>query len=168
VKGRVLVIAIVGSALLAGVAMYYLQVHAYYRELPAQTQVTMTRTDGMEVQMEVTDFRGIDADSSPIRYRACFTAASVPADLTPYEGAEPLTTPGWFDCYDAPALGAALAEGTARAFLGQSNITWGIDRIVALMPDGRGYSWHQINACGREVFDGRPAPEGCPPPPEKE
>lgn len=166
--GRIAILTILTAALLAGAAMYYLQVYAYYRELPVQTQVTVTRADGMEVPMEVSGFRGIDADSSPIRYRACFTATQVPPDLTPYPGAEALTTPGWFDCYDAPAIGAALADGTAQAFLGQANITWGVDRIVVVMPDGRGFSWHQINACGREVFDGRPAPEGCPPLPERE
>lgn len=160
---RIAVLFILVSALVAGVAMYYLQVYAYYRELPPQTQVTVTRSDGIEVPMEVSGFRGIDADSSPIRYRACFDVASVPLDLTLYPQAEPLTTPGWFDCYDAPAIGAALADGSARAFLGQANVTWGVDRIVVVMPDGRGFSWHQINACGREVFDGRPAPEGCPP-----
>ncbi|MEO0692827.1 MAG: DUF6446 family protein, partial [Pseudomonadota bacterium] len=26
--------------------------------------------------------------------------------------------------------------------------------------------WHQINACGEEVFDGNPPPDGCPPVPE--
>lgn len=160
---RIAVLFILVSALVAGVAMYYLQVYAFYRELPPQTQVTVTRSDGIEVPMEVSGFRGIDADSSPIRYRACFDVASVPLDLTPYPQAEPLTTPGWFDCYDAPAIGAALADGSARAYLGQANVVWGGDRVIALMPDGRGFAWNQINACGREVFDGRPAPEGCPP-----
>jgi len=166
--GRVLVLVIVVTALIAGAAMYYLQVYAYYRELPVQTQVTVTRADGMEIPLEVSGFRGIDADSSPIRYRACFDVTIVPPDLTPYPQAEPLTTPGWFDCYDAPVIGAALEDGSAKAYLGQSNITWGVDRIVAIMADGRGFSWHQINACGREVFDGRPAPAGCPPLPQKE
>ena len=30
---------------------------------------------------------------------------------------------------------------------------------------GRGYVWHQINHCGEVVFDGQPAPEDCPEPP---
>ena len=48
----------------------------------------------------------------------------------------------------------------------QKRISYGIDRIVAIYPDGRGYAWHQINACGEVVFDGQPAPENCPPKPE--
>ena len=77
----------------------------------------------------------------------------------------PLEAPGWFDCYDAREIGAALETGEAVAFLGESNVVYGIDRVVAVFRDGRARSWHQINACGEEVFDGRPPPEGCPPPP---
>ena len=52
------------------------------------------------------------------------------------------------------------------AWLGTADITYGIDRVIALDADGRGYVWHQINPCGEVVFDGKPAPEGCPPKPE--
>ena len=64
------------------------------------------------------------------------------------------------------AIGGALEKGEALAFLSEPNITYGIDRVVAVMGDGRGFAWNQINACGKEVFEGRPAPEGCPPVPE--
>ena len=62
-------------------------------------------------------------------------------------------------------LPAALESGTALAFLGTENIVYGIDRVVAITDTGRGYVWHQINACGERVFDGDPPPPGCPPPP---
>ena len=84
-----------------------------------------------------------------------------------YDDAVPLNAPDWFDCFDAARIGAALEDGSALAFLGTANITYGIDRIVAITDDGRGYAWHQINICGEEVFDGRPAPEGCPDPDER-
>ena len=90
----------------------------------------------------------------------------IAAAYQPYEGAEPLEAPGWFDCFDADEIGAALEAGEAMAYLSVANITYGIDRIAAVFPDGRGYVWHQINHCGEVVFDGRPAPEGCPTPPE--
>ena len=52
--------------------------------------------------------------SSPIRFRACFTTTLTPdevaARFTPYPEAEPLTGPGWFDCYDADAIGDALVD----------------------------------------------------------
>ena len=36
----------------------------------------------------------------------------------------------------------------------------------AYLPDGRAWMWRQMNACGHAVFDGKDAPEGCPPRPE--
>ena len=116
------------------------------------------------------NFSAIDADSSPIRYRACFTTPVSYGSLTDnyviYDKAEPLVAPSWFNCFDAKEIGAALETGEAVAFLGTENVSYGIDRIVAVMPDGRGFVWHQINHCGEVVFDGDKAPEGCPVPPE--
>ena len=63
-------------------------------------------------------------------------------------------------------VGTALENGEAIAFLSVENVTYGIDRVAAILPDGRGVLWHQINRCGEVVFDGRPAPENCPEPPE--
>ena len=70
-----------------------------------------------------------------------------------------------FDCFDAEALGAALETGRALAFLGTENVQYGIDQIVAIHEDGRGFVWHQINRCGEVVFDGNVAPDDCPQPP---
>jgi len=172
--GKILAATIIISAIVAGVALYYLQVYAFY------DTVTPTGTDDVQMTAQATgtpeailyeDFRAIDSDSSPIRYRACFSTTSSLEMLSetyqPYtEGAEPLNAPGWFDCFDADAIGAALEEGEARAFLGERDVEYGVDRVVAVTPDGRGYVWHQLNHCGAEVFDGNPAPAGCPTPPE--
>jgi hypothetical protein len=170
--GRALAAVILVSALIAGGAMYYLQVYYFYDEARlasegGEVEMKITLQGGDVIDLPVTAFRGIDADSSPIRFRACFTA-QLPQDagLVPYPRAEPLNAPSWFDCFDAKALGAALETGQARAYLGQENIRYGIDRIIAIEADGRGYAWHQINRCGEKVFDGQPAPEGCPPPPQ--
>ncbi|WP_294611165.1 DUF6446 family protein [Roseovarius sp.] len=171
--GRILAGVILITALVAGVAMYYLQVYHFYEE------VAMTGTDDVQLTSLVTGeaepvlydgFQAIDADSSPIRYRACFTTTMSNAMLSEtyeiYETAEPLTAPGWFECYDAKAIGHALEEGRALAFLGQRDISYGVDRVVAITDDGRGYVWHQINRCGAVVFDGQRAPDDCPTPPE--
>ncbi len=170
--GKILTIAIVVCALVAGGGMYYLQVYAFYDEVAADghtdVQITSLIT-GMPEPVLYDDFRAIDATSSPIRYRACFTTSMNHAMLTEtyvsYDKAEPLVAPGWFDCFDAKAVGAALEEGRALAFLGTENIEYGIDRIVAIHEDGRGWVWHQINRCGAIVFDGRHAPDDCPTPP---
>ncbi len=84
-----------------------------------------------------------------------------------FDNAEPRVAPRWFDCFDAAQIGEDLATD-AIAFMGVENIDYGIDRIVAIYPDGRGYAWHQINECGEVVFDGNPVPEDCPPPPESQ
>ena len=65
--------------------------------------------------------------------------------FVPYEEATPLTAPGWFDCFDAVQIGADIEQGNALAFLGERNIKDGVDRVVAIYPDGRGFAWHQLN-----------------------
>jgi hypothetical protein len=169
---RIVIIGLAVTALVAGIALYYLQVYAYYVEVAAEeagfVQLTSLHT-GLPEEILFENFNAIDSDSSPIRFRACFDTTLSQAMLTEtyvtYPGAEPLNAPGWFDCFDADAIGQALASGEALAFMGVANIRYGIDRVVAILPDGRGFVWHQINACGAVVFDGDPAPEGCPPPP---
>lgn len=173
-NGKLIGGLIVLTALLAGAALYYLQVYHFYEEVAAtgegDVQIT-ARASGAPVPVAHADFRAIDADSSPIRYRACFTTdpglAALSETYQPYAGAVPLVAPGWFECFDAGAIGAALEAGSARAYLGEKNIEYGIDRVVAVTQDGKGYVWHQINDCGKEVFDGAPAPEDCPEPPEE-
>ena len=171
--GKILAGAILISALVAGAAMYYLQVYHFYEEVAADGTNGVLLTSlvtGAPEPVLYDNFTAIDANSSPIRYRACFTTAMSHAMLTEtyelYERAEPLTAPDWFDCYDAQAIGLALEEGRALAFLGQRDVTYGVDRVVAITEDGRGYAWHQINRCGEVVFDGQPAPDDCPEPPQ--
>ncbi|MBE0454658.1 DUF6446 family protein [Roseovarius autotrophicus] len=170
--GKILSIAILVAAVIAGGGMYYLQVYHFYDAVRlasdgGEVEMKITLAGGDVIDLPVRDFRAIDADSSPIRFRACFTA-QLPQDvgLVPYPGAEPLNAPSWFDCFDAKALGAALEGGRARAYLGEENIRYGIDRIIAIAQDGRGYAWHQINRCGEKVFDGQTAPADCPTPPQ--
>jgi len=170
-NGKIVAGALLVSGLLAGAGMYWTQVHAFYERVdPEVADVQLTGlVSGMSESVAHENYRGIDADSSPLRYRACFDIAMPLMELrekyVAYPEAVPLEAPGWFDCYDAREIGAALETGEAAAFLGESNVVYGIDRVVAVFRDGRARSWHQINACGEEVFDGRPPPEGCPPPP---
>lgn len=171
-SGKLLGSILIAFGLVAGIFMYWLQVYAFYDRVTLASEggpVTMrvTTPDGVN-DLAVADFRAIDADSSPIRFRACFTVdPSALADAVPYDDPVPLNAPGWFDCFDAGTLGADVQSGAAKAVMGEANVTFGIDRIIAVYPDGRAFAWHQINECGEEVFDGRPAPAGCPPAPEE-
>lgn len=149
-NGRVVVGGLVGLAALAGAAMYYLQVYHFYDRvtLPAEN-VVVARAQGGAVVLGAQGIEAIDAGSSPIRFRACFTlppGTTLPEDAIPYPEAEPLTAPGWFSCFDAAAIGAALERGEARAVLGQAGIHPQVDRVIALLPDGRGFVWHQLHS----------------------
>ena len=172
--GKILTILIVLTALIGGAAMYYLQVYAFYSDVtptPGQ-DVMLTPVDGgTPIPIAYSQFKAIDADSSPIRYRACFeTDLSIEmarAKYTELSDQAPRTAPGWFDCFDAEALGAELNAGTATAFLSQKNIEYGVDRIVVLTNDGRGYAWHDLNNCGEKAYDGTVVGEECPPLPQR-
>lgn len=171
--GKVLASFLVLSAIVAGVGMYYLQVYAFYEDVPVSNtndvQLTSLASNAPEPIL-YDDFQGIDADSSPLRYRACFTTSMSEALLTEtyvlYDNPVPNVAPGWFDCFDAQALGAALEAGRATAYLSVANLTYGFDRVAAIDREGNGFVWHQINTCGQALFDGDPLPADCPPPPE--
>ncbi|MEL6171233.1 MAG: DUF6446 family protein [Pseudomonadota bacterium] len=170
--GKVLSIIIVLCALIAGGSMYYLQVYHFYTQVEpnGETDVMLTEVEnGAQKTLRYQAFKAIDAYSSPIRYRGCFTTDEpldqLRAAYEPYARALPLVGPRWFDCFDATEIGEALEQGRAQAFLGTRDITYGIDRVVAITEDGKGFIWHQINRCGEVVFDGDPVPEDCPKPP---
>ncbi|WP_420584320.1 DUF6446 family protein [Ruegeria sp.] len=170
--GKLLAIILLVSAALAGAGMYYLQVYGFYYEVAAQPgEDVVLLTNGTETPQPIayTSFQAIDADSSPIRYRACFETDLTEEDLAAFqrvENSEPLTAPGWFDCYDAIAIADALKSGRAQAFMGTKNIHYGVDRIVAVTSDGKGYVWHALNNCGEKAYDGTVVGEDCPPRPE--
>ncbi len=168
---RVIIVAMLLSAAVLGGVLYYQQVYAYYDEVQANADAVMLTSVSTDVPepVVVDNFQGIDADSSPLRYRACFDVSLSLATLTEsfeiIENAEPRVAPPWFDCFDAAQIGTDV-QTEAIAFMGIENIEYGIDRVVAVYPDGRGFAWHQINACGEVVFDGNRPPEDCPPLPE--
>lgn len=143
-------IVIVGAV--AGAAMYYLQEYAYYTKAVFKpgAEIALTLISSGQPEAILADgVEGIDADSSPLRFRACFhtplTQAMLSETYQAYQGAVPLIAPSWFSCFDAAKIGAALESGEALAFLSQSNIAPSIDRVVAVFPDGRAYAWHQIH-----------------------
>ncbi|PRY25031.1 hypothetical protein CLV78_102208 [Aliiruegeria haliotis] len=149
-SGKIIAGGIVVLSIIAGIAIYYLQVYHYYEEVDASgEQVMLTLLYGAPEPILAEGIEAIDATSSPIRYRACFTTPMSQAMLTetyePYPQAEPLNAPHWFDCFDSQEIGLALEQGEALAFLGERNFAHGVDRVVAIFGDGRGYVWHQVN-----------------------
>lgn len=148
-SGKIMASMLVLVAILAGVAAWYLQVYGFYEdvdELTGAQEIVVTLADGSTRPVAIKDFKAIDASSSPIRYRACFTVdpAEV-ADAAPYPDATPLNGPGWFQCYSSKALTLDLEAGNAKAILGQSEVRPDVDRVLIVYPDGRAFAWHQIN-----------------------
>lgn len=148
---------IVVSAVVAGIAIYWLQVYAFYEQAtftPGQEITLTTIETGQPEAILAEDVTGIDAESSPLRFRACFTTPMTQAMLSEtyvaYDGAEPLVAPSWFDCFDAVEIGTALERGEALAFLSQANVHADVDRVVAVFPDGRAYAWTQLNPAAKD------------------
>jgi hypothetical protein len=153
VNGKFMAGFIVLTGAIAGVAMYWLQVHAFYEtaEFTPGQEIRLTSIESGQPEAIIAEnITGIDSESSPIRFRACFTTPLTQAMLTEtyriYPDPVPLVAPSWFDCFDAEAIGAALEKGEAIAFLSETGIHTGVDRVVAVFPDGRAFAWHQLNA----------------------
>lgn len=148
ILGAILIVAAV-----AGGVLWYTAERAFYEPVAfqrgAEIRLVPLTSDQPEA-IVVGAIQGIDAESSPIKFRACFTTPLSLAMLTetyrPYEGAEPRVAPSDFDCFDAQAIGRALETGEALAFLSEPGIHPGVDRVVAVFADGRAFAWHQLNA----------------------
>ena len=168
-SGKIVGIVILISSLIAGAALYYLQIYGFYTAIPDGEGpdvmlVSLVSEEPEPISYE--QFMAIDADSSPIRYRACFeTEMSLPLLTETFvllDSAAPRNAPHWFDCFDAQSIADQIETGTALTFLGQKNIHFGVDRIVAITEDGRGYVWHELNECGEKAYDGTVVGEACP------
>lgn len=150
------------AAACAGVGLWYTTERAYYEEVTGVTEV-MAYGDAFPV----TNYRGIDADTSPLKMRACF---NVDWDYFPTDEyktiATPLIAPRKFDCFDARAIGEDLLAGNATAILSDENKPFGFDTFIAQYEDGRAFMWRQMNKCGDAHFGGDDLPEGCPDPSE--
>ena len=156
-NGKIPALVILMFALIAGAAVYYLQEYAYSTEAAFRpgAEILLTPIEGGTPEPILAEgVEGIDATSSPLRFRACFRTPMTQAMLTEtyvaYPKPEPLNAPAWFGCFDAAAIGAALEKAKALAFLSQSAIAPTIDRVVAVVPDGRAYAWHQLSPDAEE------------------
>lgn len=159
-NGKAIMIAMLTVAVLAGVGLWYSIERAYYVSVTGVAEVTAYGD-----RFPVSDYEGIDADTSPLKMRACF---KVGWDYTPTEEfkevATPLRAPRFFKCFDAGQITADLQTGAASAILADENTPYGFNTFIAQYPDGRAYMWRQINDCGEAWFSGNDLPEGCPEP----
>jgi len=140
-KGKIVAFFLVVFPLLFGAALYYSQYYAYYEEV---SDVTSIMVEGRAVA--VADYEGIDATSSNLKMRGCFTVDVADFEgVTVAEDAVPLTPPSWFTCYDAEALTHDLEAGKATAYMATEGDREGMNLIVMVYPDGRAFQWRQFN-----------------------
>ncbi|MBT5302748.1 MAG: histidine kinase [Tateyamaria sp.] len=165
-NGKIIGIAIMFSAFVAGVSLYYLQIYAFYDQVINEDVQLISVASNVSEPIQFENFEAIDAESSPIRYRACFTT-ELPLSIlknryVTIENATPRNAPWWFDCFNSETIGMDLLNGHALSFLGQKNIEFGVDRIVTINTQGRGFVWHELNDCGKKAYDGTIVGEQCP------
>jgi hypothetical protein len=139
VSGKAIVLGLAAFAAIFAAGLWYAQVWAFYERVEGLATVAIAG-----VAVPVSAYQGIDAASSPLKRRGCFRLDPAAVAGPPAANPAPLTAPYWFACFDAAAIGAALERGEARAVLAAKDESPGIDRIVAIYPDGRAYEWRQV------------------------
>jgi hypothetical protein len=141
-SGRWLVLGLLGFAALFGVVLVYMQYFAFYQRVEGVETLRFGR-----YAIPVAGYAGLDAASSPLKLRGCFTLDPAALDgLPPATEATPLTPPPWFRCFDAEALGHDLDTGAARAYRLAEDAPEAFDVMLAAYPDGRGFLWRQLGA----------------------
>jgi hypothetical protein len=139
-NGKYVVTGLVAFTVLFGLVFWWFQTHAFYTE---------TQADEAEIVIAgnaytVTEWKRIDATSSPLKMRACFLIEET-IEALPAMAPEPLVAPGWFKCFNAEFIAENLARDYAKAFVAARNDPGGFDRIVAVFPGGRAYMWRQLS-----------------------
>ena len=140
-NGKRFIFLFLGGVVVFTVALFYFQNFAYYESKDIRQNIFFGNK-----RYEISNYQGIDSKSSGLKLRECFVLDSVDnLDLPKYEKPTPLTAPFWFECFDAEKITKDLEDGKASAFLSRMEEFDGIDNVIALYPDGRGYRWRQLN-----------------------
>lgn len=151
-SGKLVGLMLIITTFIGGISLYYLQVYYFYEKIDETSENfnirVLSNESGLHKSIRVENFNGIDGKNSPLKYKSCFKVLEV--ELVENIGVKvlkpiPLTAPTWFSCFDAKKIGLALEKGEAQAVVSESNIFFGIDRILAFFKDGRAFSWHQLN-----------------------
>lgn len=141
-SGKLIVIGLIGFSFIFGLVVYYFQVFSYYSRVEGLSHIFV---DGKKI--EVSDYNGLDSSVSGLKLRGCFkTDVKEFVEFQKFERPTPLAAPFWFKCFDYENIQKSLTKNLAKSFIAQENELDGIDRIVAIFPDGTGYQWRQLNA----------------------
>ena len=141
-NGKIFVISLLFFTIGFSIILYYFQVFAFYNR---NDELKSIKVLGRLVP--VKSYRGIDSLTSGLKLRGCFSVEPEEfAELPILLKATPLSAPFWFDCFDHIKIQKAIDAGYAKAFLVSENERDGIDRVVAVYPDGNAFQWRQLNS----------------------
>ena len=166
-KGNIFVILLLSFTLLFGATLWYFQNYAYYERNDVNDMTITLMGTGSKINVELDEIKSINSSTSPLKFRSCLRinnqALETIENYLPYSEGIPLRAPNWFKCFNVKNITNDLQSGKAMAYLSEANIEYGIDRVLAIYPNGEAYAWHQINICGSAAFSGEVLPKNCPP-----
>ena len=140
-NGKRFITLFLSSVVIFTAALFYFQNYAYYDLIDIRQNILLG-----EKRYEISYYKGIDSESSGLKLRECFVVDILDdINLPKYEKPTPLTAPFWFKCFNAERIAKDLEDGKASAFLFKKEEFDGIDNVIAIYPDGRGYRWRQLN-----------------------
>ncbi len=140
-SGKIMAGGLVLFSIIFGVLLWYAQYYAYYNEVSGLEAVSVESRE-----VAVQDYVGLDGESSGLKLRGCFTVDVAAFDgVTLAENPIPTTPPSWFECFDVVQLTADVESGVATTYMAAKNGRDGLDRIIAVYPDGRAFMWRQLN-----------------------
>ncbi|OUX41187.1 hypothetical protein CBE37_05360 [bacterium TMED277] len=142
-NGRSFIFVFIGFLMIFTLFLFYFQNFAFYERLTVKSRLAIEKK-----MVEVINYNGIDASSSGLKLRECFTVTEESfeiKDLTIYQNPTPLNAPFWFECFNAESITLDLNANKAVAFLSKKEEFDGIDKVIALYPDGTGFQWRQLN-----------------------
>ena len=109
-RGRTFSIGLGFFCFLFGLTLFYFQVFAFYSKV---SDLDYIKFEGLPIP--VSNYRGIDSDTSALKLRGCFNVdpnlfLTKPLAANP----TPLAAPFWFECFDYEYLSNEL---TSQPFL---------------------------------------------------
>ena len=141
-NGKVFVIALMIFTVGFSIILYYFQVYAFYNRADGLVSIKILDKD-----VKVQNYIGIDSVTSGLKLRGCFSIDPVEFSKLPtLAKATPLSAPFWFGCFDHIKIQSEIDNGYAKAFLVSENEKDGIDRVVAVYPNGNAFQWRQLNS----------------------
>ena len=141
-NGKVFVILFLFCTIVFAIALYYFQVFAFYIKSDGLKSISV-----FDRNISVRNYRGIDSVTSGLKLRGCFKVdPNEFAEIPSLSNATPLSAPSWFSCFDHVKIQKAIDAGSAKAFLASENEKDGIDRVVAVYPNGTAFQWRQLNS----------------------